>query len=262
MPERRKDIRDVLSDTARRKRRVAEVRFGGAPTSGEVPRDVYVAACQAIATPLGADGYTYAKSGPKLSRKSQDFSFRLSFQSSHHNTPGELVVLWIHANVMSPTLKKWRTGHVCLREGSDFVAGGQIGNLLPRHSWMEWNLALPGDRDQQIADAIATIRRVAYPYFAMFDDIPRLVARLVVENVPSFDPASALDFLMCFASQSEALRAARRMLRQLPGAEERYPIALAQFRRDGLPPHMLSTHGDVLAAATITYDFPELRLAV
>jgi len=72
MPERRKDIRDVLSDTARRKRRVAEVRFGGAPTSGEVPRDVYVAACQAIATPLGADGYTYAKSGPKLSRKSQD----------------------------------------------------------------------------------------------------------------------------------------------------------------------------------------------
>jgi hypothetical protein len=260
MPERGKDIRDVIAETARRKRRVAEVRFGRAPTSGEVPRHVYLAACEAIASLLATDGYTYTKSGPRLSRKTQDFTFRISFRSSHLNIPGELVVLWIHAYVMSVTLKKWRMGHACLGKGSDFVAGGQIGNLLRQHSWMEWNLALPGDRDQQIADALGTIRCVAYPYFAMFDEIPQLAARLAVEDVPSFEPASALDFLMCFASRSEALWAARRMLRELPGAEERYPTALARFRDNGVPPYMLSIHGEVLAAATIIYDFPDLRL--
>jgi hypothetical protein len=258
MPERGKDLQATISETARRKKRVAEVRFGGTPVSGDVPREVYAAACHAIAGALEADGYTYAKSGPRLSRKAREFAFHISFQSSHHNIPGELVALWIHANVTSPTLKKWRSGHPCLSKGSDFVGGGQIGNLLPQHSWMEWNLALPTEREREIDDAIAAIRRVVFPYFAMFDDIPQLMPRLVSEDLPSFDVASALDFLMCFGSPTDALQAAKRMLRELPGAKQRYPAALDRFRREGLPPHMLTVHGEVLAAATVIYDFNDL----
>ena len=144
--------------------------------------------------------------------------------------------------------KQWR---IC-------VAGGQIGNLVPRRSWMEWNLANPCERGEQIADAIATIKRIAYPFFAMFDDIRGLVRRLVNEDVPSFEPSSVLDFLMCFGSRSDALQAARSMIQRLPEARERYPAALARFRAGSLPPYLLTIHGEVLAAATIIYGFPDL----
>ena len=261
MPEHGKDLPEVISDVAARKQRVAEVRFGGDAVSGEAPRDVYLAGCRAIADALAPDGFTYAKSSQAMTRKRGDFAFRISFQSSHHNIAGELVALWIHAVVSSPTLKKWAKAHPNLSmDRWDRVAGGQIGNLAPRHSWMEWNLASPVDRDRQIADAIATIRRLALPYFALFEDVPSLVSRLTVEDIPSFNPDSVLDFLMGFGTPADALRAARRMLRRLPEAQQRYPAALAHFRDKGLPPHTTGHYGEVLAAATILFGFPDLTI--
>ncbi len=261
MPEHGKDLPEVISDVAARKQRAAEVRFGRANVSGEAPRDVYLAGCRAIADALAPDGFTYAKSSQWLTRKRGEFAFRISFQSSHHNIAGELVALWIHAVVSSPTLKKWAKAHPNLSmERWDRVAGGQIGNLAPRHSWMEWNLASPVDRDRQIADAIATIRRIALPYFALFEDVPSLVSRLAVEDIPSFNPDSVLDFLMGFGTPADALRAARRMLRSIPEAQQRYPAALARFRDKGLPPHTTGHYGEVLAAATILFGFPDLTI--
>ena len=210
MPEHGNGLPEILSEIADRKERAAEVRFGRANVSGEAPRDVYLAGCRSIADALAPDGFTYAKSSQTATRKHRDFAFRISFQSSHYNIAGELVALGIFAVVYSPTLKKWGKAHPNLTmERWDRVAGGQIGNLVARHSWMEWNLASPADRDRQIADAIATIRRIALPYFALFEDVPSLVARLTVEDIPSFKPASALDFLMAFATPAAALRAAR-----------------------------------------------------
>jgi hypothetical protein len=72
MTQRGKDIRGVVSDIAHRKRRVADVRFHGGAASGEAPRDVYLASCEAIAAALATDGYAYAKTGteavPPLTR--------------------------------------------------------------------------------------------------------------------------------------------------------------------------------------------------
>ncbi len=111
VPESGKDFSEVVSDIASRKKRAAEVRFAGAPTSDESPRDVYAAGCRAIADALAAAGFSYAKSGQTLTRKSGDLVFRISFFSSHHNIAGELVVLWINAGVASPRMKKWGKSH-------------------------------------------------------------------------------------------------------------------------------------------------------
>jgi hypothetical protein len=92
----------------------------------------------------------------------------------------------------------------------------------------------------------------------MFDDIPSLLAGLTVAPIPSFWPASSLDFIMCFGSHSDAYLAAINMLRFLPEAEKRYPAALAGFRANGLPSHTPSIHGELLAAATIVYGFSDL----
>ena len=258
MPEFGKEVPEIFSDIAARKKRAAEVRFGGAEVSGESPRDVYAAGCRSIADALAADGFAYAKSSQRLTRKGRDFTFRISFQSSHQNVPGELVALWIHAVVYSPTLKKWRGRHPHVGGSWDRVAGGQIGNLVSPHSWMEWNLGPLADRERQIADAVATIRRIAFPYFARFEDVPGLAARLATEAIPSFDPDDALDFLMCFATPSDAARAARGVLRRFPEARQEYPAALARFRDEGLPAHELTGYADILAAATVLFGLPDL----
>jgi hypothetical protein len=224
-----------------------------------VPRQVYLAGCQAIAEGLRADGFTYLKSSQKLRRKSRDFSFEVSFQSSHNNTAGELVILWIHAHVFSITLKTWRAEHACLLKGSDFVAGGQIGNLLAQPGWLEWNLADPAGRSDQIGAAIDTIRRIAWPFFALFDDLPGLTRQLVDQGVPSFNTINALDFLMCFASPADARQASANMLARLPQAQAGYALALSSYRTQGLPAITPSAHADVLAMASIVYHFPDLR---
>lgn len=257
MSNKGKNFYEVISDTANRKKRATQVRFGSNPSSRELSRDVYLAGCQAIANTMHKDGYTFTKSGPKLRRKSQNFTFQISFQSSHHNVSGESIALWIHGYVFSSSLKKWRTVNPCLLKTSDFVAGGQIGNLLPRQSWMEWNLAVPDERTKQIEDAVATIKNIIIPYFAMFDDVPKLVQRLVIEDIPLFSPSSALDFLTCFGSKHEAIQAAANMFHRLPGVQELYSAALETYRMQGFPSYTPTAYGEVLAMATIVYNFPD-----
>lgn len=224
-----------------------------------VPRQVYLAGCLAIAEGLRADGFTYLKSCQKLRRKTRDFSFEISFQSSHNNKAGELVTLWIHANVFSSTLKKWRAEHACLVQDSDFVAGGQIGNLMEQPVWLDWNLADPAGRGEQIDAAIETIRRIAWPFFAGFEDLPGLTRQLVTQGLLSFNTANMLDFLMCFATPGDARQAAVNMLARLPQVQASYAEALSTYRSKGLPTFTPSAHAEVLALASIVFDFPDLR---
>jgi hypothetical protein len=248
----------MKADTENQKKPPDKMRAASPTQSGELSRDVYLAGCQAIANAMREYGYVYTKSGPKLRRKSQDFIFQVDFQSSHHNVSGKLIALWIHGNVFSAALKQWRAVNPCLLKTSDYVAGGQIGNLLALQSWMEWNLALPAERFNQIEAAVASIRDIILPYFAMFDDLPLLRQRLVLEEIPSFSPACALDFLRCFGSKNEAIQAASQMLHRLPGAQDQYASILATYRNQGLPSYTPTAHGEVLALATILYDFPDL----
>lgn len=253
-----KNLEQVIRDTAQRKARAAEVRFKGIISSTEVPRVVYLTACQQIADALKRDGFSYARSGPKLARKSGDFTFQISFQSSRDNIPGELIALWIHAGVLSPSLQKWRSSHQSLLPDSGGLAGGQIGNLVAPASWMEWNLASSTSREQEIIDAIGAIRRIVYPYFAMFEDIPRLIGRLVAEDVPSFDPKGMMDFIMCFGTPTVARQAAINFLRRHPVSQQDYHRALTEFREKGLPTWSPMKHSEVIAKASMIYQFPDL----
>src|SRR6516164_8329490 len=104
-----RSIADLISDVAYRKRRAAGARFAGTPPGQESPRDVYLAACASIGAYLEQSfGFTYSKSGPHTRRRSGDFTFQISFQSDRNNVAGERVGLWIHGNVQSTRLKKWR----------------------------------------------------------------------------------------------------------------------------------------------------------
>jgi hypothetical protein len=254
MPEFGKNIVEVFNDTAARKQHAAQVRFSGQAPFSEPPRDVFLAGCQQIAEALAADGFTYARSGPRLTRKTRDFSFQIYFQSSPHNVRGELVVVWIHGNVCSKRLGEWLNTQPHSLRSNDGVAGGQIGNLLPTTSWMEWNLADPALRAATVSDAIATIRRIALPYFAQFDDVPAFCERLINDDIPSMSMPVPLEFLLCFSNRQRAEMCLHRFLCARPELLPQYHHELATLRRDGLPSAQRTGYAIQLAYATVAYE--------
>jgi hypothetical protein len=172
----KRSIADFISDVAYRKRRAAQARFAGTLPGQESPREVYLAACASIGAYLDEFfGFKYAKSGPHARRRSGDFTFQISFQSSHHNIAGEHVSLCIYGNVLSARIKKWRESQPLLHSSFDYVAGGQIDNLQADHCWLDWELADSRKRDEVIRDAIRAIEDLAFPYFARFEDLPSIV---------------------------------------------------------------------------------------
>jgi hypothetical protein len=104
-----------------------------------------------------------------MSKKSGEFTFIVSFQSSRYNRPGVSVCIGIHAYVYSPAMKKWRSSNRSIGGADTCLAGGQIGNLRKKQSWMEWDVASTELRGGKIQLAIDAVRNIALPYFAAFD---------------------------------------------------------------------------------------------
>jgi hypothetical protein len=182
----------------------------------------------------------------------------VSFQSSHNNVAGEYVSLVIFANVWSRRLKEWRREHFPILAEREYVAGGQIGNLVEPHSWLEWNLADAAQRDAEMRDAEEAIRRLALPYFAAFDDVPGLCARLLREDLPSMGPWDTFDSLACFASLNAARASAIQFPRHKPKPWDDYRFALERFGRIGLPDYVPSAHAEILALLSFHYRLGDL----
>jgi len=144
---------DAILATANQKRDAAQAR--SLPAAAERPRDVILRACEMIAGQLKEDGFSFVRSGPKLKRVRRDRVFSIMFQSDRNNIAGKRAAIWIHAGVQNAG-------------STTFIAGGQIGNLLPEPTWMEWDFADESARDREIDDAVAAIRRIILPFFATF----------------------------------------------------------------------------------------------
>jgi hypothetical protein len=161
-------IEEVFADTAARKAEAARARTIGSSDTTVSSRDVYINACRQIAEPFVGDGYKFAKSGPHFTKKDDQFSFRVAFQSSHNNIPGKHVVLWMHANVRSPKLGNWRRQQSKPYRNDDWVPGGMVHLLNRRHAMIEWELAHDSTREGTIEDAINFVRTEVIPYFHKF----------------------------------------------------------------------------------------------
>jgi len=213
--KRRKEMSfgDVILNTAAQKRRAAKARREGSDAGAERPRDVFLESCAQIARALEPEGYKWTKSRQSAVRKAGDFLYDVFFQTSSSNIAGQTVIVWIHASVLSPRLKRWRREQLGEEDPSDVVAGGQIGNLLPEHSWMEWDVADRRTRPAVIADAVAAIRSIALPYFGRFEDAGALGEFLRAAELPSMGIDNAMEFLLCFAQRDAAEAAGRLFLR-------------------------------------------------
>jgi hypothetical protein len=253
-------IAALIDGIARKRRRPAKTGFLPRPAGVERSGDVYAQACERIASEFTADGYRYAKSGPHLSRASGDMRYQVRFGSTHMNVSGYSVSLHIYGSVSCRTLQTWRVKNGSVTRSDAWVAAGQIGSLLRDGSWMTWDLADAKTRDKEISSAIRVIREVALPYFAAFEDVPALCRRLAVEDVPSFSPQSAFDFLACFDTLENARAMLVRYLAERPLVAERYRLMLDQMRREGVPSWYVDDPSSV-AKISLVYGFGNLAPA-
>jgi hypothetical protein len=258
----RKEIRStpkIIEDIAYRKHQAAKARFGKKLPNIESPRKVYLTACTQIASVFIPLGYKYAKSGPHTRCQNGDFTFQISFQSSHHNVADEYIALWIHAHILSQRLKNWREQQTHAIRSTDYVAGGQIGNLVHDHSWMEWDLADPQQRESTVADAVHTIKQLALPFFEQFKNLDVLINGLQTETLPAMDILSVIEFLLCFRDVVSARWAGRNFLMRHPQFVAQYEQELEHYKTQGLPKWPESGWGRDLAFASIAYKLPFLE---
>lgn len=220
-------------------------------------RDVYLQSCASICEPFMADGFRYAKSGPKMSKKSGEFTFTVSFQSSHYNSPGASVSIWIHANVDSPAMKKWRSSNQSIRKDFDRVAGGQIGNLVKKSSWMGWNVASAELRGGKIQLAIEAIRTIALPYFAAFEDVKGMCERLEREEVPSMWIEDRIDFLAYHATTQAVQNAVRQIVTEHEQYAPEITRAMEKIRRNEEPDWPCTHFCKIITKAIVMFDLDE-----
>jgi hypothetical protein len=225
--------------------------------SDEKPREVYLAACEAIARRFADDGYRFARSGPHARRSDPPYTFEIGFGSSHYNVAGEHVALRVAATVSSAELRAWRRAADPDRDDS-YVAGGWLHRLVA-DSWSydEWELGPPETRGARIDDAVAALERVAVPFFALFSDEAALVERLMTAEVPTLEGLGAIEWLLWKERRSEALEYGRRMLPDA-GRQRRYARMLERARR-GERFGLFQGYAEGFAHATVTYGLDFLQ---
>jgi hypothetical protein len=188
-------------------------RPGDGLLSLEPSKEVYKGACLRIADALLPLDFKYLRSKQRCVRKAGLFREEIYFQSSHYNTSGRHVQLWMHATVASDTLKEWRTKHLPAEMCSDHVAGGMVHRLGTSFALVQWELADPEDRDKTIADAVQFIREHVLTYFAMFDHPESLVTALAQREIPAFDLIPSVEFAYCFGCKASAQAVLDRFIR-------------------------------------------------
>ncbi|WP_322416479.1 DUF4304 domain-containing protein [Mesorhizobium huakuii] len=152
----------------------------------EPPRQVFLDACCEISSRLKPVGFRFAKSGPHASRRAGDWTFRISFQSNYLNVGGEYVELVVHVSVHNKAIREWDERNGWPANASDWVAGGQLGNLLTPYHWRTWSIANPLTRQAEITNIVANIQATVLPVFERFGT-PRELAEQVAETeIPGF----------------------------------------------------------------------------
>jgi len=249
-------IADVFADTAKRKAEAAKARTAHSSDTAVPSKDVFTDACRQISEAFIGNGYKYAKSGPHFTKSCASFNYRVSFQSSHNNIPGKHVALWMHANVRSPRLKKWRAEQLKPYRNDGWVAGGMVHLLNRRHAMIEWELANDETRSAVVEDAIQFIRTEVFPYFHRFSDPSAVISELClkeIKEINAFGLASSVEFALCFGSHEEAQRILNRFISQRQDLRDQIEIASQTFRKEGFPAYFPFANAEQVAWVKTAY---------
>lgn len=230
---------DLIKDIIDSKRLAAQMRFSK-HEANEVPREVYLSVCKAIADYYAPYGFKYAASQQHmtLKQKGKEYAFRISFSSSHYNVADQNVSLSVCANVISTKYKKWQEEHkdylIDRYSPNEYVAGGLIGNLQEKSAYLKWNVANPDTRAKETEDIINHINKLAIPFFDSFNDIPRLVEH-IKQNGEYFGiwDIAHLTYFLLYVSDKETVEQTYKQFLTNRQMWDKYHIAMEQLYGPG-----------------------------
>lgn len=202
MPKILRSLDDHTQDILEARRRSQSGRFQAVPAGTELVGDVVTNSCAAVAGAFVAEGFRWAKSGLRFSRKVGSFTHIVSFQSDGENTSGRHVAVAMHAQVKSIALEKWRTNNG-IAEGSN-VWIAQVGYLTPAHEYLKWQLVDPATRADEINDMIETVRNVVLPAFDVCFSIKSLSDRILERQEIIWIPDWAVDIALWVGNKDAA----------------------------------------------------------
>ena len=106
MPKKLLSPFDHLQDILASRSRTHSGKFQAVPAGTELVKDIVASSCAAVAEAFVADGFRWAKSGLRFSRKVGPFTHIVSFRADGANTSGHYVAVTMYAQVKSSALKK------------------------------------------------------------------------------------------------------------------------------------------------------------
>lgn len=245
---------EIVASTAKQKLAAAQARQHPDATA-EKPREAIFAALDIVDRAIASDGFVFAQSGPKFSRKAGDLTFEITIQSDRNNIAGQRAAVWVHASVYSRALTVWRKQHGSswIRPNAPFplpLFATQLGYLYQPSGWMEWDFAAPDKRQSVAEDLIITIRTGAYTLFSTFEGPIEGVAALNQFDWPP--PEGVLSYLLAKGNKALAARAMKEYCDARPDFKESFEALRRQFEREGLPSYRAATPHDMAAFAVAT----------
>lgn len=178
MPKKLRSLDDHVEDISTSRDRSGAGRFQPVAAGTELVGDVVLTSCSTVAEAFADQGFRWAKSGLRFSRKVGPFTHIVSFQSDSANTSGHYVAVAMHAQVKSAALEKWRQAHNGVTDDASLWIT-QVGYLSPAHEYLKWQLVDPLARAGEIQSMIDTVRNLVLPAFDACSSMENLSARLL-----------------------------------------------------------------------------------
>ena len=203
MPKKLASLDDHVQDITESRGRSHAGRFQAVPEGTELVGDVVLDSCSAVAAAFAADGFKWAKSGLRFSRKAGPFTQIVSFQADSANTSGHHVAVAMHAQVKSAALEKWRQINHGVTDSAT-VWTTQAGYLGPAHTYLKWQLVDAHTRADEIRSMIETVRGIVLPAFDACSSMESLSTRLLARPEITRFPDWALDIALWVGNKQAA----------------------------------------------------------
>lgn len=203
MPKKLLSLADHTQDVFEARRRSHPGRFQTVPQGTELARDLVISSCGAVADAFIAEGFRWAKSGLRFSRKVGSFTHIVSFQADAANTSGHHVAVAMHAQVTSTALEKWRDSNNGVTDGAN-VWITQVGYLSSAHEYLKWQLVDPATRAAEINSMIETVRNLVLPAFDVCSSMVSLGNRILERREMTWIPDWALDIALWVKNRKAA----------------------------------------------------------
>lgn len=152
-----------------------------------------------------------------------------------------------------------RNGDLTRDHTDDLITAGQIGNLQAKPKWLEFNLASPHRRDRVVGEVIGLIRTIALPYLERFSSPQEIIAGLIAGTMPWWWEPSALEYVACFGTLSQAQELLGRYVHMRPGQAKEFRERLDEYRKEGIPEAFDSRAAGRLAKAALALGLEPLE---